>query len=89
MSTILKPNQLVEVKWHSKNKNHLIISILKKYPLGAGDTIEVPLADMSHTFSNDQVSGIIVFRSVNATLDVREDTMSYWFEVASVYLKEK
>lgn len=64
-------------------------TILKKYPLGAGDTIEVPLADMSHTFSNDQVSGIIVFRSVNATLDVREDTMSYWFEVASVYLKEK
>lgn len=72
-----------------ENMSNYLDTILKKYPLGAGDTIEVPLADMSHTFSNDQVSGIIVFRSVNATLDVREDTMSYWFEVASVYLKEK
>lgn len=72
-----------------ENMSAYIETLLKKYPPGVGDSQNAPLTDMSQTFSSDQIEVMIVFRSINATLDVRNDTMTYWFEVGAVYLKEK
>lgn len=57
--------------------------------IGVGEVQNAPLSEMSQTFSNNQIEVLIVFRSVQASLDVRNDTMTYWFEVGAVYLKEK
>ncbi len=72
-----------------ENMSEYLDVLLKKYMIGVGEVQNAPLSEMSQTFSNNQIEVLIVFRSVQASLDVRNDTMTYWFEVGAVYLKEK
>jgi hypothetical protein len=44
---------------------------------------------MTLLLESDELEAMLVFRYIDITLNVREDTINYWFDLDAIYLREK
>lgn len=63
--------------------------ISEKYPPAAYQPRTVGLGDMSERFVNDKIEILVVFNSTEISLDTKNDRITYWLSLNSMYLKEK
>lgn len=63
--------------------------ISEKYPPAAYQPRTVGLRDMSERFVNDKIEILVVFNSTEISLDTKNDRITYWLSLNSMYLKEK
>jgi hypothetical protein len=69
--------------------NGYLDRISEKYPPAAYQPRTVGLDDMSEKFENDKIEIMIVFNTSEISLDAKNDRITYWLSVNSLYLKEK
>lgn len=73
-----------------QDMNDYVDRISALYPPDAmAGSTEASLEDMSVRFENDQVAVLLIFNHVEFNLDPQEDRISYWFDLNTVYVKEK
>jgi len=63
--------------------------ISEKYPPTAYQPRTVGLEDMSERFYSDNIEVLVVFNTAEINLDAKNDSITYWLSLNSIYLKEK
>ena len=63
--------------------------ISEKYPPAAYQPRTVGLEDMSERFDSDKIEVLVVFNTAEINLDAKNDRITYWLSLNSIYLKEK
>lgn len=63
--------------------------ISEKYPPAAYQPRTVGLEDMSERFENDKIEVLVVLNTAEISLDTKNDRITYWLSLNSMYLKEK
>jgi hypothetical protein len=72
-----------------KDMNDYIDRITSKYPPGQDGSREADIEDMSFVLEAPEVTVMLVFNNVDINVDPREDTINYWMNLRSIYMKEK
>jgi hypothetical protein len=63
--------------------------ISEKYPPAAYQPRTVGLEDMSERFDSENIEVLVVFNTSEINLDAKNDRITYWLSLNSIYLKEK
>lgn len=66
-----------------------IDAVTEKYPPGDKGNMTAPLSDMSLRLETSEIDALLVFRTVQVSVDVSNDVITYWFDLEGLYLKEK
>ena len=69
--------------------NEYIDKVLEKHPLGKANRSSVSIEDMSMEFETPEIKGLLIFNSVDISLDYRSDKISYWINPDTLYINEK
>ncbi|MDI9475522.1 MAG: hypothetical protein ACOX0L_00645 [Natronincolaceae bacterium] len=69
--------------------NKYIDKVSEKYPPGKMNRSSVPIEDMSMKFETPELRGLLIFNSVDISLDPRLDKISYWINPGTLYIDEK
>ena len=73
----------------NRDLNDYIDAVTEKYPPGTGGSREASLEDMSMTIEIEELSLLIVFSSVDISVDPQNDVINYWVGLNAIYVKEK
>ena len=69
--------------------NDYIDQLTEKFPPGGQAQYKPTREDMTLLLESDELEAMLVFRYIDITLNVREDTINYWFDLDAIYLREK
>ena len=71
------------------NMKDYIDQLTEKFPPGGQAQYKPAREDMTLLLESDELEAMLVFRYIDITLNVREDTINYWFDLDAIYLREK
>ncbi|MDX9916638.1 MAG: DUF4153 domain-containing protein [Gudongella sp.] len=63
--------------------------VMEKYPAVGYEAREVGVEEVSYLIEDDNILVLIVFNTVEISIDKRKDTVNYWLYVNSIYINEK
>jgi len=69
--------------------NDYIDQLTEKFPPGGQAQYKPTRDDMTLLLDSRELEAMLVFRYIDITLNVREDTINYWFDLDAIYLREK
>lgn len=69
--------------------NDYIDKLTAKFPPGGQAQYRPTREDMTLLLESDELEAMLVFRYIDITLNVREDTINYWFDLDAIYIREK
>ena len=69
--------------------NDYIDQLTEKFPPGGQAQCKPTRDDMTLLLDSRELEAMLVFRYIDITLNVREDTINYWFDLDAIYLREK
>lgn len=72
-----------------KDMNDYIDRIASKYPPGRNGSREADIEDMSFVLETPEVKVMLIFDNIDINVNPSEDTINYWMNLRSLYMKEK
>lgn len=72
-----------------QDMNKYIDRISAKFLPGKGQPTRATLEDMSLKLESPEIQVLLVFENVSINVNTREDTISYWFILRGLYVREK
>lgn len=83
LKIMLDDNVIIE-----NDLNDYIDKISGKFPPGNQRNYSASSEDMRLRLVSENMEVLLVFRSINISLNVKEDYISYWFDLDALYIKE-
>lgn len=72
-----------------EDMNGYIDRVTAEFPPSTGSTLPATLEDMSLQLETPEITVLLVFSSVNISVNTHLDEISYWLDLSALYLSEK
>ncbi|NCB42604.1 MAG: DUF4153 domain-containing protein [Clostridia bacterium] len=71
-----------------KDMKELVDAAVEKYPLGQAGPIQAGKEDLSITAVSEEISVLVVLRSLDINFDPQNDIINYWINLDAIYVLE-